>query len=91
MNFDELVRAGDAPGVVLGGGTENAVSLKFSQLLRAFNDSEVLYPTFVSVLSALSLAIVVFQKTVSILVKCILIVLYLVLLFTTVFTFKNRG
>lgn len=91
MNFDELVRAGDAPVGVLGGRTENAASLKFSQLLRAFNDSEVLYPTFVSVVSTLSLAIVVFQKTVSILVKFILIVLYLVLLFTTKFTFKNRG
>lgn len=90
LNFEERARAGDATGGVLG-GTENAVALKFSRLLRAFNDSEVLYPTFVLVMSALSLVIVVFQKTVSILVKCILVVLYLVLLLTTVVTFKNRG
>lgn len=91
LNFEERVRADEATGAVLGGVTENAVALKFSRLLRAFNDSEVLYPTFVLVVSALSLVIVVFQKTVSILVKCILVVLYLVLLLTTVVTFKNRG
>lgn len=88
LNFDDLVGSGV---VVDGGGTDNAVALKFSRLLSAFNDSEVLYPTFVMVLSALSLVIVVFQKSVSILVKCILVVLYLVLLVTTVYTFKNRA
>lgn len=82
-----------------GGGASAAVSetdsvsdlqSKFKHLVKSINDSEILYPTVVLVVSAISLLVVVFQKSVSAVVKCVLILLYLAILVVTVFTFKNK-
>lgn len=63
---------------------------KFSHLMKSLNNSEILYPTIILVISAISLLIVVFQKSVSTIVKCVLILLYLTILVVTVYTFKNK-
>lgn len=63
---------------------------KFSHLMKSLNNSEILYPTIILVVSAISLLVVVFQKSVSAIVKCVMILLYLAILVVTVYTFKNK-
>lgn len=93
MNFDAaLLNVGvrGTPKSVLGAEKYYSLESKFSRLVKSINNSEKLYPAIVLVVSAVSLLIVTFQKSISVLVKCIVILLYLTILVVTVITFKNR-
>lgn len=93
LNFNAVEELGDGIAAVTDMSTDNTSNLqsKFSHVMKTLNNSEILYPTIVLVISAISLLVVVFQKSVSAIVKCVLILLYLVMLVVTVYTFKNKG
>lgn len=89
--YEEALSFGDRHfGSAVNDSKTTTVDSKLSRLLGAFNDSEILYPSIVMVVSAVSLAVVVFQTSVSTLVKSVLVLLYLIVLVTTVLTFKHR-
>lgn len=93
LNFKAVEEIGGGIAADADKTADNTSNLqsKFSHAMKSLNDSEILYPTIVLVISAISLLVVVFQKSVSAIVKCVLILLYLAILVVTVYTFKNKG
>lgn len=93
LNFNAVEEIGGGIAADTDTSADNTSNLqsKFSQVMKSLNNSEILYPTVVLVISAISLLVVVFQKSVSAIVKCVLILLYLAILVLTVYTFKNKG
>lgn len=95
IDFDDRLAAtvaanyGEADGGRITAATTTDTK-GFSRMMAAMNNSETLYPIMMITQSTLSLVIVLFQKSVSVLVKCLLIVVYLIALVITVLTFKYR-
>ncbi|KAI5630631.1 OrNVorf61-like [Venturia canescens] len=61
------------------------------ELFRKFNDSVITYPVVVLLINTFSVLIIIFQRSLALIIKLIVLVLYVVLLGFTVFTFKNRN
>lgn len=91
LNFDAVLSDEERGGSGAAVSDTSAVKdSKFSHLIKSINNSEILYPTIVLSISAISLLVIVFQKSVSTIVKCVLIILYIAILVVTVVAFKNK-
>lgn len=86
INFDNL----DKSDKMSVGSSINSLHAKFNNVLRRLNNSEYVYPTISVMIMTLMSTLFIFNHSVSVLMKCVIVLLLLIFIIYTIYQYRYK-